>query len=184
MSKLETIAITNPTKNDFTHRYDGEPYTIKAGEDRVETKDVAFHLAKHLSNLILAEENPKKDPTKITEKEAAKEGVRFAQLMVYDNPKRRVALYRILNSAPHVQELIGAYHFKGFIGEMDDYKKFVIKAEGKFEERKPGEKETLESITEKMKDMQKELDEMKKQPEKVDKNKAKFLAENPKVSEK
>lgn len=119
MAELDTIRLKNPTNKDFTWKYNGEPYTIKANEEKAFAKFVGFHLAKHLSSQMMNDEVPaedKKDPNKSLE---------LAHRMVYDNPRRRIALYKILQDTGLVQEVIKAYPFKGFVGEMSEYEEFV-----------------------------------------------------------
>ena len=43
------VTIKNPTKNAFTHSYDGFSYTIEAGETLPFPYPVGMHLAKHLA---------------------------------------------------------------------------------------------------------------------------------------
>ena len=51
--------------------------------------------------------------------------VKISQLSIYDTHERRIALYRILRKGDLVLDLITRYPFKGFIGEMSEYQKFV-----------------------------------------------------------
>ena len=55
MAELDTIVLTNPTSKDFTHNFNGEPYTINAGETKAFAKFVGYHLAKHLSTKMIEE---------------------------------------------------------------------------------------------------------------------------------
>lgn len=46
---MEAVKFFNWTKEDFTHAWDGIPYTVKAGETMTFQPYLAFHLAKHAS---------------------------------------------------------------------------------------------------------------------------------------
>src|SRR3990167_10738018 len=112
MAELDTITLNNPTTEDFTWNYNGEPYTIKAGEQKNFAQYVGFDLAKHLSSKMMNDEvTPEQKKDRAIELE-------LAHRMVYDNPRRRIALYKILKSKDLVQALVKAYPFKGFVGEM------------------------------------------------------------------
>lgn len=138
MAELDTIVLTNPTKADFTVRFNGEPYSIAAGAQKSFPQFLGFHIAKHLSDSMLAEavvklkkensENPYKPEV--------------GQLLVYDNPKRRIALYQILGSKELVESCMNSYPFKGFIGIMQDYDDYVAKVEAKGEKVTVSEEET------------------------------------------
>lgn len=133
--EMVSVTITNPTSEDFTWGYNGEPYTIKAGETMAYAKPLAYHLAKHLSTKMIVDAVK----AKMTKKEAAEPKspvhVKISQLSIYDTHERRIALYKILGDGSKVVELITRYPFKGFIGEMDEYKKFVEKSEKKEEDK-------------------------------------------------
>lgn len=134
MAELDTVVLYNPTLKDFTWKYNGEPYRIMAKERKPFAKYVGFHLAKHLSTQMLHEAmtpEERKDRTKEAE---------LAQRIVYDNPDRRIALYKIFGSKELVQEVINHYPFKGFQGEMSVYEKFVEKELAK-ESKKSGDEE-------------------------------------------
>lgn len=127
----DSVAITNPTSDDFTWNYNGEPYTVLAGETKSFGKFITFHLAKHLSSKMIEADFQAKI-AKIKDKEAKRfaQG-EAAQTQVFDGPKRRIALYKILGDIQIVEEVIKAYPFKGFIGEMSEYQDFVAKASEK-----------------------------------------------------
>uniref|UniRef100_A0A6H1ZVL5 Uncharacterized protein n=1 Tax=viral metagenome TaxID=1070528 RepID=A0A6H1ZVL5_9ZZZZ len=127
MAELDTINIINPTSEDFTWKYNGEPYTITAGETQTFVKRVAFHLAKHLSTQMIQNDEKKKMTKKDKDDPHARIHLKIAQLTIYDTHERRIALYKILKDINLVQEVIQVYPFKGFIGEMDLYKEFVNK---------------------------------------------------------
>lgn len=119
MAELDVVELINPTNEDFTWKYNGEPYTIGAGQKKSFAKFVGYHLAKHLSSKLMNDEvsdADKLDPEKSLE---------LAHRHVYDNPRRRIALYKILGNIETVQEVIKAYPFKGFVGEMKEYEDFV-----------------------------------------------------------
>ena len=116
MAEFETITLTNPTSERFTQNYNGEPYTLEANETRAFSKHVGFHVAKHLSNRIIDEDFRKEHKKKFEGNPNADPAVRalhgeHAQLMVFDNPLRRIALYKILGNEQTVVEVIAAYPF-------------------------------------------------------------------------
>lgn len=124
--ELESVPILNPTSEDFTWRYNGEPHTIHAGEKREFAKPVACHLAKHLSTKIITDAEFLKLTKKQIENRNDPVHIKISQLNIYDTPERRIALYDIfLGNEQLVISTILAYPFKGFIGEMDNYKKYV-----------------------------------------------------------
>lgn len=124
---LSSVEITNPTSEDFTWRYNGTPYTVKAGEKKAFAKPVAFHLSKHLSSkMITAEAQSKMTKADALNSNAAIH-TKIAQLGTYDTPERRIALYKIFGGVEYVTEVITHYPFKGFIGEMSLYQDFVEK---------------------------------------------------------
>ncbi len=159
MAELDVLSIQNPTSEDFTWRYNGEPYTILAGETKTFSKHVAFHLAKHLSDEIIIVENPSKLPKNATEKDRQRDEVRIAQLCVFDNPKRRIALYRIIKDPILVQDCLASYPFKAFVGDMEEYRNYVIKDKGEFIDRKQDDKPTMESLAAQIKELQAKLSE-------------------------
>lgn len=162
MKEFESVLISNPTAEDFTRRWNGEPYEIKANESKGFAKFIAFHLAKHLSTQMLEKDFPRKKRF-LNEQERNIEALRHANLILFDNPKRRIALFKIINDIQLVMEVIAAYPFKGFmegefLGYMQDYKDFVEKSGGVFESAPKG-KPTLESLMEKIESLEKKLTE-------------------------
>lgn len=125
MAELDTIVVHNPTSEDFTHNFNGEPYTVKAGETRWFAQFVGYHLAKHLSSKMI---NDSFTPKQRTDKAMQN---KISQALIYDTPERRIALYKILGDVGVVLEAIKRYPFKGFIGEMKVYQDFVEKEEAK-----------------------------------------------------
>jgi len=123
MAELDTLGLTNPTKLDFEVRFNGELYRVGAGEQKAFPEFLAFHIAKHLSDKILSVEIEK------IRKEHSENPYRpqIGQLMVYDNPKRRIALFDIFGTKEKVEACIAAYPFKSFIGEMNEYEDYVTK---------------------------------------------------------
>ena len=128
---LSVVSITNPTSDDFAWRYNGELYTIKAGETTGYAKPVAYHLAKHLSTKMISEEALKGVSKKDMDNPNAQIHVKVSQLHTYDTHERRIALYEILKDSQKVLEVIQRYPFKGFIGDMALYQSFVEKLEAK-----------------------------------------------------
>ena len=129
MNELDVISLTNPTSEDFTVAYNGQPFTIKANETASFSKFVGFHIAKHLSTKMIEDDIP--------EKMKKAQPVLVAQRTVYDSHFRRIALYKILGNKDVVVQVIAAYPFKGFIGEMKEYEKFVEEQEKPKEVKKP-----------------------------------------------
>ena len=119
MAEFDSVILFNPIDEDFVHNFNGEPYTLPAKGSKAFSKFVAFHLAKHLASKLVESEvgeaDKKKNPSIIT------------QRTVYDNPYLRIALYKILKDVKIVQEVVMAYPYKGFVGEMDIYQEFVNK---------------------------------------------------------
>ena len=119
MAELDIIEVTNPTSEDFTVNYNGEPYLLKSGETKSFTKHVGYHIAKHLAHQMVNDS--------FTEKEYKdqKKSLEIAKYSVFDNPKLRIALYKVLRDVHNVEQTVLAFPYKGFIGEMDEYKQFV-----------------------------------------------------------
>lgn len=127
MAEYDGINISNPTGSKFTWKYNGEDYSVEAGETKPFSKAVGFHLAKHLSTQMLEEGNPVLRKKNATQQELSLDAIRHAQLTMYDNPKRRIALYDILGDVSLVAELLASYPFKAFIGDMKEYEEYVNK---------------------------------------------------------
>lgn len=125
MQELEVIEITNPTSEDFSWPFNGEKFAIKAGETKGFAKSVGFHLAKHLSTKIICDEAMAKAGKKALEDPKSPIHVKISQLNTYDTHERRIALYKILGDIDKVVQVIANYPFKGFVGDMDEYQKFV-----------------------------------------------------------
>lgn len=131
MQELDVIAIINPTKEDFSWRYNGQAYTVKAGENRSFSLAVAYHLAKHLSTKMVCDEAKKSvKPSEIANPKSSIH-IKVSQLNTYDTHERRIALYKILGDEKLVIDVISRYPFKGFIGEMSEYQTFVEKEKSK-----------------------------------------------------
>mgnify|MGYP001606124035 CR=1 FL=1 len=128
LKEYDSVVINNPTSEDFTQRFNGEPYTIKAGESKGYAKFVAFHLAKHLSTRMIESEIMEEMTNKDLGDPRSAIHSKISQLQVHDTHERRIALYKILGDEDLVVQVISAYPFKGFIGEMEVYKSFVEKS--------------------------------------------------------
>lgn len=137
MAELDTIVLHNPSNKDFVQEYNGEAYTIKAKDTRSFAKFVGYHIAKHLSSKMISDSFTKKmrkeNPTLVSQK------------LIYDTPERRIYLFDILRDVSLVKEVVNAYPFRGFIGEMDVYEKYVAKWES--EQKKDTKKEEKKSTT-------------------------------------
>ncbi len=141
MAELDTLWVYNPLKDDFKWKYNGEYYSISAEAGKNFPQGLAFHMAKHLSDAMLAPgwEKLQKQKTSGEENQAVNQAV------IYDTPQRRIALYNILGSKNLVEECIKNFNFKGFIGEIsvyDDYVAKLQKKEEKVEETPKVEKPT------------------------------------------
>lgn len=125
-SEYDTIEVFNPLDEEFATRFNGEIYRVPAKSGKFFPTFLAMHVAKKLSDKILEPllVKLKKDSAK-TDKSPF--NPLNAQLMIYDNPERRISLYRVLRSKERVQACIQNFPFKGFIGEMSEYEKFVAK---------------------------------------------------------
>lgn len=132
MSELDTLFVSNPTEEPFTVRFNGEQYTVPT-EGKHYPQHLAFHIAKHLSDLMLSKELIKLKMA--TKKSDSPYNPAVAQLQVYDNPKRRIALYDILGTKELVESCLKSYPFKDFIGQMSEYDDYVAKKEKKAEEK-------------------------------------------------
>ena len=128
---LSVVEITNPTSEDFGWRWNGEMYTIEAGETKGFARPVAYHLAKHLSGKMISEAALKGVSKKDMDNPNAAIHVHVAQLNSYDTHERRIALYQILKDGQKVLQVIQRYPFKGFIGNMSEYEAFVEKSSKK-----------------------------------------------------
>lgn len=128
MAELDTCTIRNPLTIDFSARYNGELYTVRAGETKTYPKYLVYHLAKHLSNQMLDKEV--RELIKIYEKESPYVP-QVGALMNHDNPTRRRYLYDILQSKSEVESCLKQLEFKSFIGDMREYDSYVENVEAK-----------------------------------------------------
>lgn len=132
MAEFETIKVVNPTKEEFSVRFNGEMYVLKAGEEKSYPSFLGLHIAKHLSDKILSVE-----AKKLKEKNKENPYVPEAsQLMIHDNPKRRMSLFDILHSTDLVEQCILSFPFNGFVGEMETYSDYVVEKSKKIENEK------------------------------------------------
>lgn len=127
VSALETVPVYNPKNEEFSVRFNGELFKLAPKSSRHYPRFLAFHIAKHLSSLMLAP---------LVEKAIKKSGTNpFApdvtRLTVHDNPERRIALYDILQDKNLVEACIGSTSLKPFIGNMAEYDDYVSQKETK-----------------------------------------------------
>lgn len=127
MAEFDTIRIINPLKEDFEFRFNGELYILKASEEREWSQALAFHCGKHLSSKLLEPEVKKLKQQRIKDKSDNPFLPEATSLIAHDNPKRRIALYRIFQDKTLVQRCIDKYPFKDFTGDMGEYDSFVTK---------------------------------------------------------
>lgn len=125
MAEFDTIPVHNPMNEDWMHRFNGEAYGLKAGETKFFPVGLAFHIAKHLSEKALAPEL-----MALKAKSGSEENPLVGQLIIYDNPSRRIALYNILGTKELVETCIRNTNLKGFIGEMSVYDEYVANKTG------------------------------------------------------
>lgn len=121
MAELDTISVYNPLEETFTVNFNGEPYSIDGESEKSFPEFLAFHIAKHLSDKLLSVDVAK-EKAKATDNPF---NPKVGQLMVYDNPKRRIYLYDILRSKEKVEACVNAYPLQSFIGEMREYDEYV-----------------------------------------------------------
>ena len=127
MAEFETTKVKNPLGEEFACRFNGEIYKIAADSEASFPTFLAFHIAKHLSDKILSKLVEKEKKAKSDNPFNPKVG----QIVIYDNPDRRISLYDILGTKELVEICINAFPFKGFIGEMSEYDNYVEKQEKK-----------------------------------------------------
>ena len=125
LKEHDSLYIKNPTAEDFGWRFNGEMYSIRAGEEKSFSKFVVFHLAHHLATKMIVKDEEKKITPEDAKNMNAAIHLRIAQLGIYDTHERRIALYRILKRKELVEAVILCYPFKGFIGEMGEYERFM-----------------------------------------------------------
>ena len=123
MAELDVLRVYNPMSEDFTCRFNGELYKVPAESEAYFPYFLSFHVAKHLSDLMLSKEIEKTKKAKSDNPFNPK----VAQIEIYDNPERRIALYDILGTKELVEQCIKAFPLKGFIGEMSEYDNYVDK---------------------------------------------------------
>lgn len=126
--EFDTIVIYNPLEEPFQARFNGELYRIGAEETKSFPAFLGFHMAKELSDNLLQPDLRKLKADADKSKNPNPFNPRNAQLMVYDNPRRRITLYQVLRDKGLVQECIQSFPFKAFIGEMSEYDSYVEKA--------------------------------------------------------
>ena len=125
MAEFDTIPLFNPLTEQFMVRFNGEPYILQPKETTYFPKGLAFHIAKHLSERLLA---PKQ--LSLKEKTGREENPLVGQLINYDNVDRRIALFDILGKVDVVESCIKACNLKGFIGNISEYDDYVSKKTG------------------------------------------------------
>ena len=147
MAEFDQIFIGNPTNEEYIGRYNGENYTLKAGEEITMPHFLGRHLAKHLSDKMLGKEFLKIQEKRYKDNPGLQDPKKYQYLML-DNPHRRIALYKILKSKEEVERTIKAYpQFKvtvtgknqedvkyNFVGEMKVYDDYVANLQPKSSE--------------------------------------------------
>lgn len=156
MAELDTIHIENPLNEDFEVRFNGEPYTLKQGEKRQLPQHLARHFAKHMSDRMCALEFEKQKQVYEKRKEKIPDPLK-TQITMYDNPERRIALYKCLRSKEEVERTIKSYpQFKAmdkgfnFVGDIKVYDDFVLSQLSSLEEVEPSVPESPVSSEEPM----------------------------------
>ncbi len=142
MAELDQIFVCNPTDKEFTTKKNGESYTLEAGESTIRPQYLARHMAKHLSD-IECMTYFKSEEVKYKRRKEKMPDAKKTELLMFDNPIRRIALYKILQSTQEVETVILSYpQFKArlvpgrglefaFIGEMEVYTDFVAAFDSK-----------------------------------------------------
>jgi len=108
MAKLDQISVENYTDRDFEVRFDSEVYHLEAGEKRTENQFLARHMAKHLSDREMEIIYAKEEAKYKKKKEEVPTGMK-TRICQYDNPARRIALYKILRSKKQVEQVLTDY---------------------------------------------------------------------------
>ena len=146
-TRLDTIKVCNPTDRDFEVRYDGEKYELAAGEETFHVAPLARHMAKHLSDREMAISWAKEEAKYKKRKETAP-GALKTQMVMYDNPERRIVLHQVLKKREQVELVLTHYPQFGArvttgkptvfecIGDISIYDNFVEKFEKKDIEEK------------------------------------------------
>lgn len=121
MAEYDTVTVTNILDEEVSVTFNGEPYVLAANELKSYPSFLGFHIAKTISDKILVEE------AKAVEKENPDNPYAPAagQLLIHDNPRRRILLYQILGSQALVESCVNAYPLKSFLGDMQEYINFV-----------------------------------------------------------
>lgn len=125
LKEHDSVFVKNPTSEDFSWKFNGESYAVKAGEEKAFSKFVAFHLAKHLSTQMITDEVVGDMKKKDLDDPKSPLHSKISQLNIYDTPERRIAIHKILNNEELVVAVISCYPFKGFVGDMNLYKKYL-----------------------------------------------------------
>ena len=112
LKEFDSIFVKNPTSEDFSWKFNGELYSVKAEETKSFSKFVALHLAKHLSTKIVVGSLEAKMTKKEREDRNSPIHGRLSQLAVYDTPERRIALFTILENVDLVTIVMSLYPFK------------------------------------------------------------------------
>lgn len=127
MAEYETITVKNITGDDFSVRFNGEMYSIAKDGEKVFPRFLGFHAAKYMSDSILGNEAKEMQNADSQNPYAPA----ASQLMIHDNPRRRILLYDILGDTTMVEECVNSYPLKAFIGEMETYLDYVTESEKK-----------------------------------------------------
>ena len=131
LKEFDSVFIKNPTTEKFGWRFNGELYEIDSGETRSFSRNVAVHLAKHLSTKMVSDEKLKKATKKDLDDPRARIHSEISQMHIFDTPERRIALYKIFEHEGLIQLVMDKLKSKDIIGDMNLYRDFVSNYRGK-----------------------------------------------------
>lgn len=151
-SEFDLIDVVNPTPKDFMVRFNGEPYEIRAGEKRQFPQFIGRHVAKHLSDKMVAE-SFNKDQEKAKKKKEPLPDIEKVTRTMYDTIERRKFLFDILGDSEEVLNVLKSYpQFKTTekrdgdklvvtfnpIGEIEEWEDYITKSAPQEEEKAEG----------------------------------------------
>lgn len=151
-------AVYNPLKVDFTHKFDGEEITIKAGEKYICPQNVAVLIAKHLA-MVIVKRVATEDRMKLIEQLEDKEEKRQAASKPYPLFSYRVGDVAKMLVIEHDDELPKASDI------LDEASEDSARSKGREDKEDNKQDTTGDLIGE---DEEEEVDETKDEDEKVE----------------
>lgn len=125
LKEFDSVQIKNPTTEKFGWRFNGELYEIEAGEIKSFSRNIAVHLAKHLSTQMIISERMKKATKKELDDPKSRIHSEISQIHIYNTPVRRIALYRIFEHEGLIELVMSKLKSGDIIGDMSIYRDFV-----------------------------------------------------------